>query len=170
MCSYSAFLLSYAPFFCGVKIVFCPLFITVSRYYDMYTQGGVTYTPCTERLRRSFSSCTSPVLNAHEPLGGSWLNGAGTGRNTVFGRIVHAYSCYQSENNSFLCLLKRVIDLIVLNHYILHDNNAVRITCQDVFLDFSQTNKYDKLIKEQKRRERRSYTKLWSIMKRKSVS
>ena len=42
MCSYSAFLLSYAPFFCGVKIVFFPLFITVSRYYDMYAQGGVT--------------------------------------------------------------------------------------------------------------------------------
>ena len=78
-----------------------------------------------------------PCSNAHEPLGGSWLNGAGTGRNTVFGRIVHAYSCYQSENNSFLCLLKRVIDLIVLNHYILHDNNAVRITCQELFLDFS---------------------------------
>ena len=167
MCSYSAFLLSYAPFFCGVKIVFFPLFITVSRYYDMYTQGGVTYTPCTERLRRSFSSCTSPVLNAHEPLGGSWLNGTGTGRNTVFGQIVHAYSCYQSENISFPCLLKRVIDLIVLNHYICYDNNAVRITCQDVFLDFSQTNKYDKLIKEQKRRERRSYTKLWSMIQRK---
>ena len=103
----------------------------------MYTQGGVTYTPCTERLRRSFSSCTSPVLNAHEPLGGSWLNGAGTGRNTVFGRIAHAYSCYQSENNSFLCLLKRAIDLIMLNHYICYDNNAVRITCQELFLDFS---------------------------------
>ena len=114
-----------------------------------------------------FSSCTSPVLNAHEPLGGSWLNGTGTGRNTVFGQIVHAYSCYQSENSSFLCLLKRVIDLIVLNHYICYDNNAVRITCQDVFLDFSQTNKYDKLIKEQKRRERRSYTKLWSMIQRK---
>ena len=114
-----------------------------------------------------FSSCTCPVLNAHEPLGGSWLNGAGTGRNTVFGQIVHAYSCYQSENISFPCLLKRVIDLIVLNHYICYDNNAVRITCQDVFLDFSQTNKYDKLIKEQKRRERRSYTKLWSMIQRK---
>jgi hypothetical protein len=25
--------------------VFFPLFITVSRYYDMYAQGGVTYTP-----------------------------------------------------------------------------------------------------------------------------
>ena len=45
--SYSAFLRSYSPFFCGVKIVFFPLFITVSRYYDMYTQGGVTYTPFT---------------------------------------------------------------------------------------------------------------------------
>ena len=42
MCSYSALLLSYVPFFCGVKIAFCPLFITVSRYYDMYAQGGVT--------------------------------------------------------------------------------------------------------------------------------
>ncbi|BBD25855.1 hypothetical protein KUB3006_C22820 [Enterococcus faecalis] len=37
---------------------------------------------------------------------------------TIFGLIVHAYSCYQSENVSSLCLLKRVIDLIVLNHSI----------------------------------------------------
>ena len=167
MCCDSALLLSYSPFFCGVKIVFCPLFITVSRYYDMYAQGGVTYTPCTERLRRSFSSCTSPVLNAHEPLGGSWLNGAGTGRNTVFGRIVHAYSCYQSENNSFLCLLKRVINLIVLNHYICYDNNAFRITCQELFLDFFSYNKYDRLIKERKSRERKRYKKLWSMTQRK---
>ena len=134
MCCDSALLLSYSPFFCGVKIVFCPLFITVSRYYDMYAQGGVTYTPCTERLRRSFSSCTSPVLNAHEP---------------------------------FLCLLKRVIDLIVLNHYILHDNNAVRITCQELFLDFFGYNKYDRLIKERKSRERKRYKKLWSMTQRK---
>ena len=77
----------------------------------------------------------------------------------VFGRIVHAYSCYQSENNSFLCLLKRVIDLIVLNHYILHDNNAVRITCQELFLDFFGYNKYDRLIKERKSRERKRYKK-----------
>ena len=114
-----------------------------------------------------FSSCTSPVLNAHEPLGGSWLNGAGTGRNTVFGRIVHAYSCYQSENNSFLCLLKRVINLIVLNHYICYDNNAFRITCQELFLDFFVYNKYDRLIKERKSRERRRYKKLWSMIQRK---
>lgn len=69
---------------------------------------------------------------------------------TVFGRIVHAYSCYQSENNSFLCLLKRVINLIVLNHYICYDNNAFRITCQELFLDFFVYNKYDRLIKERK--------------------
>ena len=37
---------------------------------------------------------------------------------TIFGLTVHAYSCYQSENVSSLCLLKRVIDLIVLNHSI----------------------------------------------------
>lgn len=109
----------------------------------------------------------APAPFSHEPLGGSWLNGAGTGRNTVFGRIVHAYSCYQSENNSFLCLLKRVIDLIVLNHYILHDNNAVRITCQELFLDFFGYNKYDRLIKERKSRERKRYKKLWSMTQRK---
>ena len=32
------------------------------------------------------------------------------------GLIVHAYSCYQSENIYFICLLKRVIDPSVLNH------------------------------------------------------
>ncbi len=88
-------------------------------------------------------------------------------RNPIFSLIVHAYSCYQSENNSFLCLLKRVIDLIVLNHYILHDNNAVRITCQELFLDFFGYNKYDRLIKERKSRERKRYKKLWSMTQRK---
>ena len=39
-------------------------------------------------------------------------------RNLIFGLIVHAYSCYQSENISFLCLLKRVINPSVLNHSI----------------------------------------------------
>ena len=37
---------------------------------------------------------------------------------TIFGLTVHAYSCYQNENTSFLCLLKRVIDPSVLNHSI----------------------------------------------------
>ncbi len=37
---------------------------------------------------------------------------------TIFGLTVHAYSCYQSENISSLCLLKRVIDPSVLNHSI----------------------------------------------------
>ena len=82
--------------------MFCPLFITVSRYYDMYTQGGVTYTPCTNAERRSLSSCVCSVLNAHEPLGGSWLNGTAPVRNLIFCLIVHGYSCYQSENISFL--------------------------------------------------------------------
>ncbi len=55
MCCDSALLLSYSPFFCGVKIVFCPLFITVSRYYDMYAQGGVTYTPGQAQEETPFS-------------------------------------------------------------------------------------------------------------------
>ena len=154
-------------FFAGYKL---HSFLYLSQFLGTMTcirRAVLHIRPVRNAWRRSLSSCTCPVLNAHEPLGGSWLNGTGTGRNTVFGQIVHAYSCYQSENISFPCLLKRVIDLIVLNHYICYDNNAVRITCQDVFLDFSQTNKYDKLIKEQKRRERRSYTKLWSMIQRK---
>lgn len=127
MCSYSAFLLSYAPFFCGVKIVFFPLFITVSRYYGMYTQGGVT---CIRRavLRRAVLH----IRPLRTPLGvpfpkGTVCPNTSGGRapssqplleTTIFGLIVHAYSCYQSENVSSLCLLKRVIDLIVLNHSI----------------------------------------------------
>ena len=89
---------------------------------------------------------------------------------TIFGLTVHAYSCYQNENISSLCLLKRVIDPSVLNHFIRYDNNAIRITCQEVFVDFLIQIKYDMLINTKKSNERRGYTKLWSIMKRKSVS
>ena len=125
MCCDTSLLLSYAPIFAGINCIF-PLFITVSRYYDMYTQGGVT---CIRRavlhvyagrcyiyaLRtpKGVLSCL-PVLNAHEPC--SWLNGTAPVRNLIFGLIVHAYSCYQSENIYFICLLKRVIDPSVLNH------------------------------------------------------
>lgn len=127
MCSYSAFLLSYAPFFCGVKIVFFPLFITVSRYYDMYTQGGVTQggVTCIRRAVLHIRPLRTP-LGVPFPKGTVCPNTSG-GRapssqplleTTIFGLIVHAYSCYQSENVSSLCLLKRVIDLIVLNHSI----------------------------------------------------
>ena len=89
--------------------------------------------------------------------------------NPIFSLIVHACSCYQSENISFLCLLKRVIDPSVLNHFIRYDNNAIRITCQEVFVDFLIQIKYDMLINTKKSNERRGYTKLWSFMKRKSV-
>ena len=37
-------------------------------------------------------------------------------RNPIFSLIVHAYSCYQSENIYSICLLKHVIDPSVLNH------------------------------------------------------
>ena len=131
----------------------------------MYAQGGVTYTPSANAFRRSFSkrNClsehvwgTCPVQPA--PFG-----------NPIFSLIVHACSCYQSENISFLCLLKRVIDPSVLNHFIRYDNNAIRITCQEVFVDFLIQIKYDMLINTKKSNERRGYTKLWSFMKRKSV-
>lgn len=66
---------------------------------------------------------------------------------TIFSLTVHAHSCCQSENIFFKCLLKRVIDPSVLNHSICYDNNANRITCQELFLDFFKNNKYDRLIK-----------------------
>ena len=91
-------------------------------------------------------------------------------RNPIFSLIVHAYSCYQSENIYSICLLKRVIDPSVLNRSIQYDNNAIRITCQEVFVDFWIYIKYDMLINTKKSNERSGYTKLWSIMKRKSVS
>ena len=56
--------------------------------------------------------------------------------NPIFGWIVHAYSCHQSENICSICLLKREIDPGVLNRFIYQDNNAIRIACQEVFVDF----------------------------------
>ena len=130
MCSYSAFLLSYFPFFCGVKIVFFPLFITVSRYYDMYTQGGVT---CIRRAvlhvyagrcyiyalyERLKAFPFQKELSVRNTSGGRAPSSQPLLETTIFGLIVHAYSCYQNENISSLCLLKRVIDPSVLNHSI----------------------------------------------------
>ena len=142
MCCDSALLLSYSPFFCGVKIVFCPLFITVSRYYDMYTQGGVTYTPYTNACGVLFPKGTVCPLHVWGtcPVQPALLE------TTIFSLPVHIYSCWQSENIFSKCLLKRAIDPSVLNRSIRYDNNAVRITCQDVFLDFFEDNKYDRLI------------------------
>ena len=48
--------------------------------------------------------------------------------------------------------------------------HLTRITCQEVSIDFSIYIKYDMLINDNKSNERSGYTKLWSIMKRKSVS
>ena len=63
-----------------------------------------------------------------------------------------------------------MIDPSVLNHPIKYDNNAIRITCQEVFVDFLINIKYDMLINTEKSNERSGYTKLWNITKRKSVS
>ena len=181
MCSYSAFLLSYAPFFCGVKIVFFPLFITVSRYYDMYTQGGVTMTCIRRAVLHVYAGRCYIYALYRTPKGVPFPKGTVCPKhvwgtcpvqpypfgNPIFSLIVHAYSCYQSENISFLCLLKRVIDPSVLNHLILYDNNAIRITCQEVFVDFLALIKYDMLTNNEESNERSGYNKLWSIMKRK---
>ena len=169
MCSYSALLLSYAPFFCRVKIAFCPLFITVSRYYDMYTQGGVHIRPLRTPKGVPFLPVSAPFLTLTSLVRLVAKRNSPV-RNPIFSLIVHAYSCYQSENIYSICLLKRVINPSVLNHSIRYDNNAIRITCQEVFVDFQIYIKYDMLISIEKSNERSGYTKLWSIMKRKSVS
>ena len=67
--------------------------------------------------------------------------------NPIFGLIVHAHSCYQSENICYICLLKRAIDPGALNRFIYQDNNAIRITYQEVFVDFQLYIKYYMLIK-----------------------
>ena len=90
----------------------------------MYAQGGVTMT-CMRRAVLHIRPLRTP-LGVPFPKGTVCPNTSG-GRapssqplleTTIFGLIVHAYSCYQSENVSSLCLLKRVIDPIVLNHSI----------------------------------------------------
>ena len=80
----------------------------------MYTQGGVTYTPSANAERRSLSkrNCLSETRLEDVPRPASPFE------NPISSRIVHAYSCYQSENNSFICLFKRVIDPSVLNRSI----------------------------------------------------
>ena len=150
-------------FFAGYKLHF---FLYLSQFLGTMTciRRAVLHIRPLRTPKGVFSSCACPVLNAHEPLGGSWLNGTAPVRNPVFGRIVHAYSCCQSENMSFLCLLKHVIDPSVLNHFIWYDNNAIRITCQELFLDFSKKNKYDMLINNKKSNERSGYTKLWRVI------
>ena len=97
------------------------LHVCAGRCY-MYAQGGVT---CMRRAVLHIRPLRTP-LGVPFPKGTVCPNTSG-GRapssqplleTTIFGLIVHAYSCYQSENVSSLCLLKRVIDLIVLNHSI----------------------------------------------------
>ncbi len=80
----------------------------------MYTQGGVTYTPSANAKRRSLSkrNCLSETRLGDVPRPASPFE------NPISSLIVHAYSCCQSENISFICLLKRVIDPSVLNHSI----------------------------------------------------
>ncbi len=126
----------------------------------MYTQGGVTYTPSANAKRRSLSkrNCLSETRLGDVPRPASPFE------NPISSLIVHAYSCCQSENIFSKCLLKRVIDLIVLNHSICYDNNAIRITCQELSLDFFNDNKYDRLINNKKSNERSGYTKLWRVI------
>lgn len=80
----------------------------------MYTQGGVTYTPSANAERRSFPKGTVCPLH----VWGRVPSSQPLLETMIFGLIVHTYSCYQSENNSFICLLKRAIDPSVLNHFI----------------------------------------------------
>ena len=53
-----------------------------------------------------------------------------------------------------------MINPSVLNRSIRYDNNAIRITCQEVFVDFQIYIKYDMLISIEKSNERSGCTKL----------
>ena len=114
MCSYSALLLSYAPFFAGYKL-----------HFSLYLSQFLGTMTCIRRAVLHIRPLRTPK-GVPFPKGTVCPNTSG-GRapssqplleTTIFGLTVHAYSCYQSENISSLCLLKRVIDPSVLNHSI----------------------------------------------------
>ena len=160
MCSYSALLLSYAPFFAGYKL-----------HFSLYLSQFLGTMTCIRRAVLHIRPLRTPKgvpfqkeLSVRSTSGGRVPSSQPLLETMIFGLIVHAYSCYQSENNSFICLLKLVIDPSVLNHFIWYDNNAIRITCQELFLDFLEQNKYDRLIKSRKSNERSGYTKLWRVI------
>ena len=117
MCSYSALLLSYAPFFAGYKSCF---FLYLSQFLGtmtcirravlhirpLRTPKGVPFLPVSAPFL-TLTSLVRLVAKRNSPV-----------RNPIFSLIVHAYSCYQSENIYSVCLLKRVIDPSVLNRSI----------------------------------------------------
>ena len=80
----------------------------------MYTQGGVIYALCERRKAFPFQK----ELSVRNTSGGRVPSSQPLLETMIFGLIVHACSCCQSENNSSICLLKCVIDPSVLNHFI----------------------------------------------------
>ena len=63
MCCYVALLLSFRCILCIVGTAIFPLFMHVFSYYDLYAQGGVTYSPFAERLTAFFPRYTSPSVS-----------------------------------------------------------------------------------------------------------
>ena len=130
-------------FFAGYKLHF---FLYLSQFLGTMT--------CIRRAVLHIRPCPTPTalpfqkeLSVRNTSGGRAPSSQPFLETTIFILTVHAHSCCQSENIFFKCLLKRVIDPSVLNHSICYDNNANRITCQELFLDFFKNNKYDRLIK-----------------------
>ena len=110
----------------------------------MYTQGGVTYTPLPNAYGVAFPKGT--VCPKHV-WGTCPVQPALFGNHDFQSDSPCSFMLSKVKNIFFKCLLKRVIDPSVLNHSICYDNNANRITCQELFLDFFKNNKYDRLIK-----------------------
>ena len=123
-------------------------------YNEDASRHGLPPNRCNPFVNECIRPCPTPTalpfqkeLSVRNTSGGRAPSSQPFLETTIFSLTVHAHSCCQSENIFFKCLLKRVIDLIVLNHSICYDNNANRITCQEIFLDFFKNNKYDRLIK-----------------------
>ena len=123
-------------------------------YNEDASRHGLPPNRCNPFVNECIRPCPTPTalpfqkeLSVRNTSGGRAPSSQPFLETTIFSLTVHAHSCCQSENIFFKCLLKRVIDPSVLNHSIRYDNNANRITCQELFLDFFKNNKYDRLIK-----------------------
>ena len=123
-------------------------------YNEDASRHGLPPNRCNPFVNECIRPCPTPTalpfqkeLSVRNTSGGRAPSSQPFLETTIFSLTVHAHSCCQSENIFFKCLLKRVIDPSVLNYSICYDNNANRITCQELFLDFFKNNKYDRLIK-----------------------
>jgi len=128
-------------FFAGYKLHF---FLYLSQFLGtmtcirravLHVYAGRCYIyALAQRLRRCLSkrNCLSETRLGDVPRPASHFE------NPISSRIVHAYSCCQSENMSFLCLLKHVIDLACLITSFDTIITPLELLVKNFFLTFSK--------------------------------